>query len=109
MCESARRDAAPRVGYVLLGTAQGIRSNPPPNRSVEEREQVISFYTNGLAAGAVGPSWLATERERNAATTQALQEQLQQTEQMHQQQLFQQREDYLLRNAINPPRPPDFR
>jgi len=46
MCESARRDAAPRVGYVLLGIAQGIRSNPPPNRSVEEREQVISFYTN---------------------------------------------------------------
>ena len=64
---------------------------------------------NGLAAGAVGPSWVATERERNAATTQALQEQLQQTEQMQQQQLFQQREDYLLRNAINPPRPPDFR
>ncbi len=64
---------------------------------------------NGLAAGAVGPSWVATERERNAATTQALQEQLQQTEQMQQQQRFQQREDYLLRNAINPPRPPDFR
>lgn len=45
MCQSVRRDAAPRVGQVLLGLAGGIQTKPPSNMSEQDRTQAALYFS----------------------------------------------------------------
>lgn len=44
MCDAQRRDAAPRVGRVLVGMATGIRAKPPVNAPPQQVEQVSNYF-----------------------------------------------------------------
>lgn len=45
MCAPTRREAAPRVGAVMLGIANGILSHPPANSTELQRQQVAGYYS----------------------------------------------------------------
>ena len=44
MCDAQRRDAAPRVGHVLVGIATMIRAKPPVNAPPEQVQQVSNYF-----------------------------------------------------------------
>jgi hypothetical protein len=44
MCDAQRRDAAPRVGHVLVGIATMIRAKPPANAPPQEVQQVSGYF-----------------------------------------------------------------
>lgn len=44
MCDAQRRDAAPRVGHVLVGMATGIRAHPPVNAPPQQVAQVSNYF-----------------------------------------------------------------
>ena len=45
MCQPVRRDAAPRVGQVLLGLAEGSQTKPPPNMTEQDRAQAATYFS----------------------------------------------------------------
>jgi len=44
MCDAQRRDAAPRVGQVLVGIATAIRAKPPVNAPAQQVEQMSNYF-----------------------------------------------------------------
>lgn len=44
MCDAQRRDAAPRVGHVLVGIATMIRAKPPVNAPPQQAQQVSNYF-----------------------------------------------------------------
>lgn len=44
MCDQQRKDAAPRVGHVLMGIAGAMRTNPPPKVPAEQLQQQIGYF-----------------------------------------------------------------
>jgi hypothetical protein len=45
MCQPVRREAAPRVGHVLLGLAGVIQTKPSPNMTDQSRAQAASYFS----------------------------------------------------------------
>jgi hypothetical protein len=44
MCDVPRRAAAPRVGQVLVGMANGIRGKPPANIPLEQSQKTADYF-----------------------------------------------------------------
>ena len=44
MCDAQRRAAAPRVGQVLVGMANGMRAKPPANIPPEQSQQTADYF-----------------------------------------------------------------
>jgi len=45
MCDAQRRAAAPRVGEVLVGMANGIRAKPPPSVPAEQVQHEAQYFS----------------------------------------------------------------
>jgi len=45
MCDPVRRQAAPRVGLVMIAFAGNIQSHPPANMSAEDQEQAFNYFS----------------------------------------------------------------
>jgi hypothetical protein len=45
MCAPQRKDAAPRVGRLMVGLAGNIASNPPANMTEQQRNQAIFYFS----------------------------------------------------------------
>lgn len=45
VCAPQRREAAPRVGRLMVGLAGNVASNPPANMTEQQRNQAMSYFS----------------------------------------------------------------